>query len=190
MSQKRLDETLSAETEKQVVRPIILAEFDFGETVDRAWSGIGQLSWDSKIWYGAGNLGKVSTVEETTELKATGASFQLSGIPADLITKVSTAKIQGHKARMYLGFINEDFTTLIADPFLIFDGRMDTAEIADGGDTATITLTAESRLRDLERVRTRRYTDADQQSRFPGDKGLEYVPSLQDKQIVWGRAPE
>ena len=62
-------------------------------------SGIGQLSWDSKIWYGAGNLGKVSTVEETTELKATGASFQLSGIPADLITKVSTAKIQGHKAR-------------------------------------------------------------------------------------------
>ena len=86
MSNKRLDETLSAETEKQVVRPIILTEFDFGETVDRAWSGIGQLSWDSKIWYGAGNLGKVSTVEETTELKATGASFQLSGIPADLIT--------------------------------------------------------------------------------------------------------
>jgi len=37
---------------------------------------------------------------------------------------------------------------------------------------------------------TRRYTDADQQSRFPGDKGLEYVPSMQDKQIVWGRIPE
>lgn len=104
--------------------------------------------------------------------------------------EVLVRELRRDKARMYLGFINEDFTTLIADPFLIFDGRMDTAEIADGGDTATITLTAESRLRDLERVRTRRYTDADQQSRFPGDKGLEYVPSLQDKQIVWGRAPE
>ena len=90
---------------------------------------------------------------------------------------------------MYLGFINEDFTTLIADPFLIFDGRMDTAEIADGGDTATITLTAESRLRDLERVR--RYpsinTDTDplrfRTITLPGDEGLEYVygSSLQDK---------
>ena len=190
MSEKRLDATLSAETEKQVVRPILLAEFDFDETVDRAWSGIGQLDWNGEVWYGAGNLGKVSTVEETTELKATGASFQLSGVPADLITKVSTAKIQGHKARMYLGFIDEDFTSLIADPFLVFDGLMDTIEISDGGDTATITLTAESRLRDLERVRTRRYTDADQQSRYPGDKGLEYVPSMQDKKIVWGRAPE
>lgn len=188
--EKRLNETLSEESEKQVVRPILMASFDFGEVIDRAWSGVGQLEWDDHIWYGAGSLGKVSTVEETTELRATGASFQLSGIPAELITKVSTYPIQGKKARLYLGFMDADFRTIIMDPVLIFDGRMDTVEISDGGDTATVTLTAESRLRDLERVRTRRYTDADQQSRFPGDKGLEYVPSLQDKQIVWGRAPE
>jgi len=187
---KRLNDTLSEETEKQVVRPILMASFDFGESIDRAWSGVGQLEWDGHIWYGAGSLGKVSTVEETTELRATGASFQLSGIPADLITKVSTSPIQGRKARLYLAFMEDDFKTLIMDPVLIFDGRMDTVDIADSGDTATVTLTAESRLRDLERTRTRRYTDADQQGRFPGDKGLEYVPSLQDKQIVWGRAPE
>ena len=190
MPDKRLDETLSQETEKQVVRPILLASFDFETVIDRAWSGFGELQWNGHTWYGAGNLGKVSSVEETTELRATGASFQLSGIPADLIQKVSTFPIQGHKAELYLGFMDADFETLIMDPVLIFDGRMDTAEIADGGETATITITAESRLRDLERSRIRRYTDSDQQSRFPGDKGLEYVPSLQDKRLVWGRAPE
>ncbi len=190
MTEKRLDETLSAETEKQVVRPILLAEFDFETSTDRAWSGFGQLEWGGFTWYGAGILGKVSTVEETAELRATGASFQLSGIPADLIDKVSNFPIQGHKAKLYLGFIEEDFKVLIMDPVLIFDGRMDTVEILDSGETATVTLTAESRLRDLERPRTKRYTDADQQSRFPGDKGLEYVPSMQDKQIIWGRAPE
>lgn len=187
---KRLNDTLSEETEKQVVRPILMASFHFEESTDRAWSGVGQLIWDGHTWYGAGTLGKVSTVEETTELRATGASFQLSGIPADLIEKVSTYPVQGKKARLYLGFMDADFKTLIMDPVLIFDGRMDTVEISDSGDTASVTLTAESRLRDLERVRTRRYTDADQQSRFPGDKGFEYVPSLQDKQIIWGRAPE
>lgn len=190
MPEKRLDATLSAETEKQVVRPILMAAFDFGESVDRAWSGFGELVWDGDTYYGAGTLGKVSTIEETTELRATGASFQLSGIPADLIQKISAFPIQGHSAKMYLGFMDADFKTLIMDPVQIFDGRMDTAEIADGGETATITLTAESRLRDLERRRTKRYTNADQQSRYPGDKGLEYVPSLQDKEIIWGRAPE
>lgn len=187
---KRLNDTLSDETEKQVVRPILLASFDFDGEIERAWTGIGELQWDGHTWYGAGNLGKVSTVEETTELKATGASFQLSGIPADLIEDISSAPIQGRKAQMYLGFMDEDFQNLILDPVLIFDGRLDTAEIADSGDTATITLTAENRLRDLERTRTRRYTDAEQQRRFPGDKGLEYVPSLQDKEILWGRAAE
>jgi len=190
MTEKRLDATLSAETEKQVVRPILLAEFDFETSTDRAWSGMGELQWGGFTWYGAGTLGKVSTIEETTELRATGASFQLSGIPADLIDKVSNFPVQGHKAKLYLGFIEADFKTLIMDPVLIFDGRMDTVEILDGGETATVTLTAESRLRDLERPRTKRYTDADQQSRYPGDKGLEYVPSMQDKQIIWGRAPE
>lgn len=184
----RLSTILSNETEKDVARPILMVEFDFGTVTDRAWSGLGQLTWDGHIWYGAGSLGKVSTIEETTELKATGAQFQLSGIPVDLIAKVSTTPIQGNRVRLYLGFMQDDFLDLIADPILIFDGRMDTVEIIDGRETATVTLTAENRLRDLERVRTRRYTDADQQARYPGDRGLEYVPALQDKKIVWGRA--
>ena len=73
---------------------------------------------------------------------------------------------------------------------MIFDGRMDTIEIVDGGPTATITMKVENRLRDLERARVRRYTDADQQARFPGDSGLEYVLALQEIDIPWGRPKE
>ena len=58
--------------------------------------------------------------------------------------------------------------------------------ISDGGDTATIKLTAESRLIDLDRSRERRFTSEDQKIEFPDDKGLEYVDDLQDKEIVWG----
>ena len=67
---------------------------------------------------------------------------------------------------------------------------MDTVEIVDGGSTATITMMVENRLRDLDRARTRRYTDADQQSRYPNDRGLEYVPALQEIDIPWGRVKE
>lgn len=50
MSEKRLNETLSTETEKQVVRPILMAEFDFDTNVERAWTGVGELVWDSKTF--------------------------------------------------------------------------------------------------------------------------------------------
>lgn len=186
---KRLDETLSAETEKTVVRAVLMASLDFETYVERAWWGFGTILWDGQSWYGTGNLGRISTLEETTEIRATGAVLQLSGIPADLITAVSSTPVQGNVAKIYVGFLDEDFQGLIADPHPIFSGTIDTVEITDGGDTATITINVENDIRDLERVRTRRYTDSDQQSRYPGDKGLEYVPSLQDKQSVWGRAP-
>ena len=74
----------------------------------------------------------------------------------------------------------------MADPYAIFQGQMDLMTISDGGDTATIKLTAESRLIDLDRSRERRFTSEDQKIEFPDDKGLEYVDDLQDKEIVWG----
>lgn len=171
-----------------VARPILLAWFDFEPTDVRCWSGVGTLTWDSQSWLGTGTLGEVSAVEETTEVRATGASFRLSGVPSDLISSAmstATSGLQGRWAKLWLGFMSETWT-LIADPVLIFAGLMDTIEIVDGGQTATITMLAENRLRDLERPRTRRYTDEDQQSEHPGDIGFKYVFDIQEATIDWG----
>ena len=59
--------------------------------------------------------------------------------------------------------------------------------IDDGGQTCTISVSAESRLIDLDRTRERRYTSEDQKIDFPNDKGLEFIADLQDKEIIWGR---
>jgi len=59
--------------------------------------------------------------------------------------------------------------------------------IDEGPETATIAISIESRLIDLERARTLRFTDQSQKSRFPNDRGLEFVEDLQDKQFNWGR---
>ncbi len=185
----RLDEEAAAETEKDVVRPILLAWLDFISGTTRLWSGVGDLEWDSQTWKGIGTLGKVSTVEETLELRAAGMAMQLSGVKAENLTEVIAEPIQGRKAKVYLAFLDENHD-LVSDPVIIFDGRMDTVEIIDGGPTATVTLMVENRLRDLERARTRRYTDADQQARYANDRGLEYVPSLQEIDIPWGRPKE
>jgi hypothetical protein len=36
---------------------------------------------------------------------------------------------------------------------------------------------------DLERAEVRRYTDADQQAEYQGDRFFEYVPALQEAEI-------
>jgi hypothetical protein len=63
---------------------------------------------------------------------------------------------------------------------------VDVPSISEGGDTATITITAENRLLDLERVRVRRYTQEDQARDDVTDLGFEFVPALQDKEVLFG----
>jgi len=69
----------------------------------------------------------------------------------------------------------------------IFKGYMDQMNIEEGAETSTVALSMESKLIDLERSRVLRYTDANQKSRFPTDRGFEFVEDLQDKQFNWGR---
>jgi len=183
----RLAGAAEAETFKTVARPVLLVELGFTSGTTRAWSGLGTLTWNGQDWLGVGTLGQVSSVEETLEVRAAGASFELSGVPADLLTHVMTEPLQSRPVKLWLGFMDEDWV-VVPEPVLIFRGLMDTVEIRDGGPTATITLLAENRLRDLERLRVRNYTDADQQAAYPGDRGFEFVPALQTMTIPWGGA--
>jgi len=69
----------------------------------------------------------------------------------------------------------------------IFSGYMDEMNIDEGPETSTIEFKVENKLIDLERARVRRFTSGYQESVYPGDKGLNFVESLQDKEVVWGR---
>jgi hypothetical protein len=70
----------------------------------------------------------------------------------------------------------------------IFSGELDQMTIVEEAETCTLSVTAENVLIKLERPTVRRFTDQDQKSRYPSDRGLEYIASLQDKEIFWGRA--
>lgn len=177
---------LETATLNPVVRPILLVELDFPSGFVRVWSGYGELSWDGKTWQGVGTLGGVSAVEETDAMKATGVTFRLSGVPLEYVAIALGEHYQGRPAKLWFATLGDN-GTITADPFLLFSGRMDVFEDEDSGETATLYLSAESRLIDLERPRERRFTDQDQKSLYPSDKGLEFVAGLQDKKINWGR---
>lgn len=168
------------------LQPILLFQGEFISGTVRAWSGIGDLSWNGFTWTGTGTLLTVSPVQETSETSANGVTVNLNGVPSELISLALQSCKQGASGRIYLGFLSS--SGVVADPILLFEGKLDIPAIEEGGDTSTVSISYESRLIDLERSRESRYTNEDQQRAFPGDKGFEFVPSLQDLSLTCGRA--
>lgn len=163
----------------------VLFEGEFASGWVRLWSGVGTLSWDGKSWSGVGTLLGISGIDETNEIRASGLTVSLSGVPSDLLSAALGDARSGKTGRVYLAFFSSG--SIVADPILQFEGRLDVPAIEDGPETATISISYESELIDLERARERRYTPEDQAIDFPGDLGFAYVAALQDAQITWGR---
>lgn len=169
-----------------VVAPALLLSMEFDEGTVNAWTGFGDLTWDSKTFSGVGDFGSLSDVDETSNIQANGVTFTLSGIPSSLISVALTYEYQGRPVRCWLAALNITTGAIIADPYQLFAGRMDVMTINEGAESATITLTAESVLIDLQRPRNRRYTHEDQIAEFAGDLFFEYVAGLVEKNITWG----
>lgn len=170
---------------------LLLVELDFSGGFLRVTNAPYSFSWNGYTWTGIGRLGGIESVSEGAGLEARGVAMKLSGVPldgegdAENIALALNEHYQGRDARVWAAPLTEDFR-FIADPKLVFLGRMDTMEI-ELGRTATIVLRVESRLADLERPRVRRYNDADQQAEYPGDLGLAHAEQMVEKTLLWGR---
>ena len=165
--------------------PFLAIDIAFDSGPFKIWNGYGELIVNGDIYTGAGTLINVSSVEETSEVEARGISLTLSGLPPELISIALQENYQNRIIKLYVGAILSNGTI---ESYQLFGGRLDVMTIQEGADTATITVTAENRLIDLNRPRQRRYTSEDQKALFPGDLGFDYVNDLQERQIEWGKA--
>ena len=174
----------------QVVRPLLACELEFSTGTLRFWNGYGDLTMtaggSSNTFTGLGDLMGVSAIAESDQIEAIGASLSLTGIKSSFISTALTGNYTNRNASIFLGVFDTS-KSVIADVYTLFKGKMDIMKIDEGSESATITLNLENRLIALDRPLNRRFTHEDQQERFSGDLGLEFVPDLQDKEIIWGK---
>ena len=166
------------------VPAILLVEMDFPSQFLRVNNSAVSFAWNGYDWLGVGRLGSIDAINEGADLQARGLAFRISGIDPAAISLALGTQYQGRGCKVWLAPLTAAHA-IIADPVLIFWGRLDTMDIALG-ETATITVSAESRLADWDRPRVRRYNHEDQQIDYPGDMGFEFVPQMVEKQITWG----
>lgn len=207
MSRDLTAQTLEA-IKEDVVYPFFAVEllFDNQNTL-RMWTGQGTLVLqDGTQWVGLGTLLNISTVEETSEIAVKGAVLTLTGVASETLSLALSQPYQGRVCNIYFGTLLKGLIQQENDSYIllqdggriylqessktlneIFSGYMDQMNISEGADTSTIELTVENKLIDLERARVARFTSAYQKSVYSGDRGLNFVESLQDKEISWGR---
>jgi hypothetical protein len=169
------------------LKPVIFCEGLYRSGYLRLWTGLGEIPWNGHIWMGLGIMVSISSIRESVDIRADGITLTLSGIPNEMLSLGLNEAVQGNPVRIWFGVLDEQ-DNVIADPYMAFAGRMDVPTITEEATTASISLSVENRLIDLQRTRERRYTDNDQQIDYPGDRGLEYVPNVQEWNGIWGKA--
>lgn len=177
---------VKAEWGKAVNRPVHLLEFDFQPWVymTDAWR---QIEWGGNVYLASQYPLTVSGFGETAELLVNSCTITLSGVDQTIIATLLLETYFDRRVRVRLAMLDEA-GAVVADPVLVFEGRMSRPVIAtdpDGG-TCTCAIECSSVWADFERLPGRHTNDAEQQSYFPGDRGFEHVERI-PAQIFWGR---
>jgi len=82
---KNIPASLVAESQKDAVTIVILLKLEFGSGDVRIHSDLGDLTFESEVYTGMGDLGSFSPVEENSELSSSSINVSLSGINNSLL---------------------------------------------------------------------------------------------------------
>lgn len=163
----------------------VLVEMDLTSPLFLCTSNI-NLVLGSATYYGLKGLGRINPVQTTpSEIKQ--ISFELSGVPPEMVSLALSEPVQGKAVRLKLAIFDPSTYTVL-DTITFWSGQLDVMSIQDTASTGTIAVTAEHVGIDLNRPANSFYTDDEQQALHPGDLFLQYASQQVEQQIVWPSA--
>jgi hypothetical protein len=169
----------------EVVPRAMAVELNFGSGTVRLASTTYDLAIDGDDYLGVGQFGSIAVVEESAEIGSTSLVLSLSGIPRDMIAVALGEAYQNRTGAVFEVPLNATTFAPIADPIVLFRGRMDVmaVKITEGGATVEVQLT--NRLVDWERPRRVLFSDEEHRRRAPADLSFRYASSMEEKEITW-----
>lgn len=173
------DLTASVITEltADVARPRLFFEVELESTTFNYWTGSYDVIWDSKTWLGNGFLKDFNSIEEDAEITANGLEVVIVGEPSALISVALQSLAQNKTGTLYLGFLDAS-DSIIADPFILFQGKVDTVDLVDDVTEASIRFTFESALVNLDDASNLRLNQEAHHANYSSDLGFEYLEQL------------
>jgi hypothetical protein len=186
---RAMSPAMLAALESSLLYPAIFIDAVFRTGHVHIWTGLGSTTWNGIAWQGLGSLIGISGIAEGSNLEARGISLSLSGLDNSLLADTLQEFQVGASVVVYLGLFGGSPLSLLDSPVISWAGQMDQPVFDVGGETATITITCESKMVMHNVSVERRYTQDDQVIDYPGDYGFSFVTSICNQNFYWGRVP-
>jgi hypothetical protein len=168
------------EIEKSKNQPFHLIEVEFSVNTFYLTDAYRDIVWDNgggnHTYIALGHFLSFSDIEETSTVQVSSLTVQLSGIDQTFLSAVLSEYYIDRPLKIYKGFL-DDTMAVVADPILIFEGRMDSPIISENPDDGSCILSAAATNTwvDFERL-AGRHTNHEEQQIF----------SELTKEIRWG----
>jgi len=171
------------------IRPVHLITIGFGTPVnitDCSFDLTSSVSGSSVTYSASDFIMGVSNHTEETDITKSSVNINLSGANQTFISVVLNENVINDSVTIFRGLLADD-NTLIADPFLLYKGNIESFEIQEGEKDSTVGLSIVSHWADFEKKNGRKTNNTSQQRFFSTDVGMDFSSqTVQD--IKWGRA--
>ena len=170
------------------IRPIHLITIGFSTPInitDCSFPLTSSVSGSSVTYNASDHLLGISDFSEQTDVSKSSITLSLSGADQTFISLVLNENVTNDTVDIYRGFLN-DSNTLIADPFLLYKGHVESFSIQESEKDSTVGLSIVSHWADFEKKNGRKTNNTSQQRFFSTDVGMDFS-SQTVLDIKWGR---
>jgi len=165
--------------ELPVVRSAWLMKAEFLSETMWAWDGRGNLTVGGQVYQGMGEVISIDGVESIPGTSAHPLTITMSGIDPTLIGYAQDMDEYKNRPFTLWQCLFDDELQPVEPLLFRGDGLMDLLSISMPDQSQrTITMTVESIWADRGQAAHATYSEADQRSRFPGDRGMDFQPEV------------
>ena len=186
---RALTSAIKTELATNNIRPVHLITIGFGTPVnitDCIYELTSSVSGSSVTYSSSSFLLSIPQFTEETDLTKTSLNLSLSGSSQTFISTVLNENVVNDSVDIYRGFLN-DSNALIADPFLLYRGKIDSFDISETDKASVVGLQIVSNWADFEKSSGRKTNNNSQQRFFSTDVGMDFS-SQTVLDIKWGRS--
>ena len=170
------------------IKPVHLITIGFGtpqNLTDCVHDLTSSVSGSSVTYSSSSFLVSYPEVSEETDIGKSSISITLSGADQTYISLALGENIVNDAVTIYRAFLDAN-NAIIADPFLLYKGSVETYTINETDNSSALTLNVVSHWADFEKRSGRKTNSTSQQRFFSGDLGMAFS-SENVLDIKWGR---
>ena len=144
------------------------------------------ISGSSTTYLSSGVLLDVTSVNESQGVNISRINLTITGVDQTYISLVLNNNVIHDEVKIFRAFLDSS-NAIIADPFLIYHGFVNSFQIVDSTTTATLKLDIESYFANASQINGRITNNSTQQRFFNSDKGFEFADQI-IKDLKWGNS--